>query len=198
MLRLARVAEAPVLAEMSRELIEAGLAWRYTPRRLAALMAERDVLVVAAEAGGVEDAEAGNDAGNEPGGAGGNAGTNQLGSRGANDRDGQAGIPQGFAVMQFGDERAHLVLLCVHAQQQRRGLGRALHDWLLKSAQVAGMASIALELRADNSTAMAFYRSLGYREVDTVAGYYDGRIAARRMLRHLREDLAPVRGDPPR
>ena len=100
--------------------------------------------------------------------------------------------------MEFGDERAHLVLLCVHATQQRLGLGRALHDWLLKSAQVAGMASIALELRADNSTAMAFYRSLGYREVDTVAGYYDGRIAARRMLRHLREDQASVRGETPR
>ncbi len=100
--------------------------------------------------------------------------------------------------MQFGDERAHLVLLCVHAKQQRLGLGRALHDWLLKSAQVAGMASIALELRADNSSAFGFYRSLGYREVDTVAGYYDGRIAARRMLRHLREDLASARGETPR
>ena len=170
MLRLARIAEAPALAEMSRELIEAGLAWRYTPRRLAALMAERDVLVVMDQAGD----EAGGEAGRE------------------------AGSPQGFAVMQFGDERAHLVLLCVHATQQRLGLGRALHDWLLKSAQVAGMASIALELRADNSTAMAFYRSLGYREVDTVAGYYDGRIAARRMLRHLREGLASARGETPR
>ncbi len=202
MLRLARVAEAPVLAEMSRERIEAGLAWRYTPRRLAALMAERDVLVVVAEAGCAGDAEARNDPGSEPGRAGGNAGANRGanrgGSEGANGDDGQAGCPQGFAVMQFGDERAHLVLLCVQAQQQRLGLGRALHDWLLKSAQVAGMASIALELRADNSGAFGFYRSLGYREIDTVAGYYDGRIAARRMLRHLREDLARVRGDPPR
>lgn len=171
MLRLARIAEAPALAEMSRELIEAGLAWRYTPRRLAALMAERDVLVVVMD-------QAGDEVGGETG-----SGVGSL---------------QGFAVMQFGDERAHLVLLCVHATQQRLGLGRALHDWLLKSAQVAGMASIALELRADNSTAMAFYRSLGYREVDTVAGYYDGRIAARRMLRHLREDLASARGETPR
>ena len=171
MLRLARIAEAPALAEMSRELIEAGLAWRYTPRRLAALMAERDVLVVVMD-------QAGDQVGGETGSG--------------------AGSLQGFAVMEFGDERAHLVLLCVHATQQRLGLGRALHDWLLKSAQVAGMASIALELRADNSTAMAFYRSLGYREVDTVAGYYDGRIAARRMLRHLREDQASVRGETPR
>ena len=175
MLRLARIAEAPALAEMSRELIEAGLAWRYTPRRLAALMAERDVLVVVMD-------QAGDEVGGETGSGAGSG----------------AGSLQGFAVMEFGDERAHLVLLCVHATQQRLGLGRALHDWLLKSAQVAGMASIALELRADNSTAMAFYRSLGYREVDTVAGYYDGRIAARRMLRHLREDQASVRGETPR
>lgn len=194
MLRLARIAEAPALAEMSRELIEAGLAWRYTPRRLAALMAERDVLVVVAEAGSAADGALGNQADGETRRADGIAGGNEGGSGG----DGKAGSPRGFAVMQFGDERAHLVLLCVQAQQQRLGLGRALHDWLLKSAQVAGMASIALELRADNSGAFGFYRSLGYRDVDTVAGYYDGRIAARRMLRHLREDLAPVRGDPPR
>jgi [ribosomal protein S18]-alanine N-acetyltransferase len=194
MLRLARIAEAPALAEMSRELIEAGLAWRYTPRRLAALMAERDVLVVVAEAGSAADAAFGSEADRERRSADGIAGGHVGGSGG----DGRAGSPQGFAVMQFGDERAHLVLLCVHATQQRLGLGRALHDWLLKSAQVAGMASIALELRADNSTAMAFYRSLGYREVDTVAGYYDGRIAARRMLRHLREGLASARGETPR
>ncbi len=62
MLRLARIAEAPALAEMSRELIEAGLAWRYTPRRLAALMAERDVLVVVMEAGDEVGGETGSGA----------------------------------------------------------------------------------------------------------------------------------------
>ena len=93
---------------------------------------------------------------------------------------------QGFAVMQFGAERAHLVLLCVEPAQQRRGIGRRLDSWLLRSAQVAGMQSIQLELRADNAPALAFYRQLGYAEAQLVPGYYGGRLAARRMLRPLR------------
>jgi len=156
-LRLASPRDAAPIAAMSRELIEAGLAWRYTPRRLAALMAERDVLVVVMD-------QAGDEAGGETGSG--------------------AGSLQGFAVMQFGDERAHLVLLCVHATQQRLGLGRALHDWLLKSAQVAGMASIALELRADNSTAMAFYRSLGFEGVGQE--YLEDNIPHLEMIRSAR------------
>lgn len=47
-LRPARPAEAPTLAQMSRELIEAGLAWRYTPRRMAALIADPETVTLVA------------------------------------------------------------------------------------------------------------------------------------------------------
>ena len=80
--------------------------------------------------------------------------------------DDAAGI-QGFAVMQFGDERAHLVLLCVRPALQRRGIGRRLLDWLLASARVAGMARVPLELRADNPAAHHFYLENGRRATDT-------------------------------
>ena len=101
-----------------------------------------------------------------------------------------AGV-QGFAAMQFGDEHAHLVLMCVHPARRRQGIARGLIDWLTASAQVAGMAAIALELRADNDAAHAFYRRLGFAESALVPGYYEGRVAARRMLRRLRPPLAP-------
>lgn len=159
MLRLARLTDAPALAEMSRELIEAGLAWRYTPRRMATLIADRETVTLVA---------------------------------------GAASHVEGFAVMQFGDEQAHLVLLCVQPAQQRRGIGSQLHEWLVESARVAGIAAIELELRADNVAALAFYRSLGYAESSRVSGYYDGRIAAQRMERRLRQDAATPRGEPPR
>ncbi len=159
MLRLARADDAVTLAALSRELIEAGLAWRYTPRRVAALIGAADTNVVIASAGPAADVS-------------------------------------GFAAMQFGDEHAHLVLLCVRAAQQRRGVGRALHEWLLRSARVAGMASVTLELRADNSGALAFYRTLGYAAFETVAGYYDGRIAAHRMALRLRHDVTAPGGGP--
>jgi ribosomal protein S18 acetylase RimI-like enzyme len=158
MLRLARAVEAPVLASMSRDLIEVGLSWRYTPRRIAALIGEPDTVVLVAADGS---------------------------------------DPEGFAAMQFGDDNAHLVLMCVRAARQRRGLGRSLHEWLLKSARVAGIGSITLELRADNAGALAFYGALGYDAQDIVAGYYDGRVAARRMALRLHQDVSTPRGEPP-
>ena len=135
------------MALMSRDLIEAGLAWRYSPKRVAGLIAESETAAVVA-------------------------------------CDGVRLL--GFAVMQFGDERAHLSLLCVQAAQQRRGIARRLLMWLLESAQVAGIASIHLELRADNEPARMFYRALGFNETNLVPGYYEGRFAARRMVRLLR------------
>src|SRR5258705_9042595 len=68
----------------------------------------------------------------------------------------------GFAIMDFGDERAHLVLLAVQPVQRRLGIGRRLVEWLLESSLTAGMASVHLELRADNAAGRRFYRALGF------------------------------------
>ena len=92
----------------------------------------------------------------------------------------------GFAVMDFGDERAHLVLLAVQPALRRRGIGRRLVDWLMASAATAGMASVHLELRADNEAARRFYRALGFSETVLMPRYYNGREAAMRMIRMLR------------
>jgi ribosomal protein S18 acetylase RimI-like enzyme len=100
--------------------------------------------------------------------------------------DGQERV-QGFAVMQFGDTRAHLVLLCVRPAHRRRGLARRLVEWLLASARVAGIESLHLELRADNKGARAFYTRLGFTAAERMDGYYDGRVAALRMVMPLRE-----------
>lgn len=144
-LRPAWPQDAQALAAMSRDLIEAGLTWRYTPARIAALMAESETMVLVAVDHSV----------------------------------------QGCAVMQFGDEHAHLTLLCVQAGLQRRGVGWRLMGWLLESAQVAGMQSIQLELRADNTAALAFYERLGFAQTQLLPGYYEGRFAALRMLRQM-------------
>jgi ribosomal protein S18 acetylase RimI-like enzyme len=92
----------------------------------------------------------------------------------------------GFAIMDFGDERAHLVLLAVQPGRRRRGIGRRLVDWLIESSLTAGIASVHLELRADNEAARRFYRALGFSETVLVPKYYNGREAAMRMLRILR------------
>ena len=97
-----------------------------------------------------------------------------------------AGQLVGFAVMTFGDERAHLILLAVRRTHQRRGIARRLLNWLLESATVAGVASVHVELRASNRPAYLFYRMMGFAETVHVPGYYRGRESAVRMLRMLR------------
>jgi [ribosomal protein S18]-alanine N-acetyltransferase len=92
----------------------------------------------------------------------------------------------GFALMEFGEERAHLALLAVRPAERRRGVGRLLVEWLVASARVAGIASLHLELRAGNVAARGFYRALGFDETIVVPGYYRGREAALRMIRVLR------------
>jgi ribosomal-protein-alanine N-acetyltransferase len=139
------------MAEMSRDLIEAGLGWRYTPPRMAALINDPETVVLVA------------------------CDSTRI---------------QGFAVMQFGDRHAHLALLCVRPTQQRRGIGRRLSEWLIESARVAGIVSIRLELRADNAAALALYRRLGFAETQWLPGYYESRIAARRMTLSLHARVA--------
>ncbi|MEW5890754.1 MAG: GNAT family N-acetyltransferase [Pseudomonadota bacterium] len=147
-LRLARTQDAPAIAVMSRDLIEAGLGWQYQPRRICRLIEDPDTSVLL-----------------------------------ACDRGG----PAGFAIMTFGDERAHLVLFAVRATRRRQGIGRRMMEWLVASALTAGIASIHLELRADNRAARVFYRAMGFAEAGVLPGYYQGREAAVCMVRMLRK-----------
>ncbi len=48
MLRLATPGDAPAIATMSRDLIEAGLAWSWTPERVARSIANRDTVTLVA------------------------------------------------------------------------------------------------------------------------------------------------------
>jgi ribosomal-protein-alanine N-acetyltransferase len=104
----------------------------------------------------------------------------------------------GFAIMTFGDERAHLVLLAVLPTHRRRGIARGLIEWLLASAATAGIASVHLELLEDNASARAFYRALGFTETLRLPGYYRGRKAAVRMILVLRvPGMAALEWRPP-
>jgi len=105
----------------------------------------------------------------------------------------------GFAFMEFGEERAHLVLLAVRPVHRRLGIGRRLLEWLLESARTAGIASLHLELRTGNEAAQGFYRAMGFDETIVVPGYYRGREAALRMIRVLRSPgPLPYSWRPPR
>ena len=159
-IRPAEPRDAQAIATMSRDFIESGLGWKYDAARVLRAMRDRDTLAVVACEGAKSAAK------------------------------GVPGVVAGFAIMEFGDERAHLVLLAVRPSHRRLGIGQRMLDWLLESARVAGMASIHLELRAANDAARRFYRAMGFYETVLVPGYYrsgEGRKeGALRMLRVLR------------
>lgn len=100
----------------------------------------------------------------------------------------------GFAIMRYGDDVAHLNLLAVAPAHRRRGIGRALLQWLEETALTAGTFIIGLELRAENAAARGFYRALGYRELGQIPGYYQGVESAIRMSRDVRTWRASTPG----
>lgn len=146
-LKPAAPADAEPIAVMSRELIETGLPWSWTPERIMRKLAQPDTQVLTA-------------------------------------RDGV--FLAGFAIMQFGEERAHLSLLAVRPDYQRQGVASRMLEWLTASARTAGVASIHLELRETNLGARRFYLIQGFAETVRVLGYYRGRETAVRMLRDIR------------
>lgn len=96
----------------------------------------------------------------------------------------------GFAIMDFGDDHAHLSLLAVLPSHQRRGLGSQLMAWLEASALVAGISTINLELRESNRAARDFYAALGFIESAYLPGYYQRRESALRMSRDIRRHIS--------
>jgi ribosomal-protein-alanine N-acetyltransferase len=80
----------------------------------------------------------------------------------------------GFAIMKYGEEEAHVLLLAVEPRWRRRGVGSALMAWLEATARTAGLGVVRLEARCGNPAAHAFYRSLGYRKVALAPGWYRG------------------------
>ena len=96
-----------------------------------------------------------------------------------------AGPPIGFGIMKYHDDEAHLLLLAVRPSHGRQGVGSALVGWLESSARAAGIGQVYLEARAGNAAARAFYRRLGYGEIQRVPGYYQGVEPSIRMAKDL-------------
>lgn len=154
-LRLANSADARTIAVMSRDLIETGLDWSWTTKRVEKSIRGRDTIVLTANT------------------------DERL---------------VGFAIMYFGDDQAHLNLLAVRPSYRRAGVGQQMMAWLEKSARVAGITTVYLEVRANNAIGRSFYRDLGYRDVARLPRYYGDRETAIRMGRDLMEGVEATEG----
>ncbi|HSV44148.1 MAG TPA: GNAT family N-acetyltransferase [Ramlibacter sp.] len=97
----------------------------------------------------------------------------------------------GFGIMKYGEDLAHLTLLAVEPAHRHQHLGARLLGWLETSARAAGIQRIRVEARADNPNAIAFYQRQGFRELQTLAGYYQGTVDAVRLEKNVSQAAAP-------
>lgn len=95
----------------------------------------------------------------------------------------------GYGVLSVAADECHLLNLCVHPEQQGRGVGRALLTHLLALGRARGATSVYLEVRPSNQTARSLYRSMGFEEVGQRKAYYpaergreDAIVLARRLV----------------
>ena len=152
-IRLAKISDSLRIAEMSRDLIESGLGWSWTPSRVAREINEQySNVVVTLE---------GNDV-------------------------------IGFALMKYLDGEAHLNLFGVHPNHRRKGVGTRMIKWLEETALINGNGVVYLETRLKNRGARKFYKSLGYKVIQRIPGYYEGRETAVRMAHNLWSGVSPT------
>ncbi len=69
-------------------------------------------------------------------------------------------------------EEAHINLLAIHPQYQRRGLGKILLKKLLYQAKTLGLERATLEVRASNNIALGMYQKFGFQEAGRRPNYY--------------------------
>jgi ribosomal protein S18 acetylase RimI-like enzyme len=87
---------------------------------------------------------------------------------------GDPGAINGFGIMSYPNDDAHLLLFAVRRAHQRRGVGSAILHWLEEAARTAGAKRIRVECRRDNTAARNFYCEHGYAELRITAKYYRG------------------------
>ena len=82
------------------------------------------------------------------------------------------GAIRGYAVLMPVMDEAELLSIGVAADQQRKGVGRAMLLEMLDMACGKNMIRVYLEVRASNTAALALYRSAGFVEIGLRKGYY--------------------------
>lgn len=78
----------------------------------------------------------------------------------------------GFIIYSLHVGECHILNLCVHAQHQHQGFGRALLTHGLNKAKQQGAEMAFLEVRRSNEHALLLYDKLGFIQIGERKGYY--------------------------
>lgn len=76
-------------------------------------------------------------------------------------------------LLRAGSRKARVYSLVVSPSARGRGVGDSLVQAAEQAARHAGCVQIGLEVRADNTAALALYQRRGYTRVRGLPGYYD-------------------------
>ena len=103
----------------------------------------------------------------------------------------------GFAVSEETPPLAHIITLDVAEKERRRGVGAVLLEKIEANLAARGVRAVLLETASDNDSAVAFWKTRGYRIEATLKRYYLGRIDAYEMRKFLAGALkaAPTQKD---
>lgn len=86
--------------------------------------------------------------------------------------DDASGELAAYAILMWIPDEVHLLNLSVAAPRQRRGLGRAILEWLCVEATRRGARGMLLEVRPSNVPALHLYETSGFERIGIRRRYY--------------------------
>ena len=84
----------------------------------------------------------------------------------------------GYASFRYVGKQGDVNTVAVSKDNQGKGIGTALMDWLEAQATKHNVREIFLEVRSDNEPAIAMYRARDYERIDIRRNYYGNAIDA--------------------
>lgn len=84
-------------------------------------------------------------------------------------RDGKV---EGFSLVMFAPDIAHLLLIAVAPERRRSSVGSLLVHHALQQTRRRELEALLLEVRPSNQGARAFYQQLGFQELSVRKNYY--------------------------
>jgi ribosomal-protein-alanine N-acetyltransferase len=91
----------------------------------------------------------------------------------------------GYASFRFVGKQGDVNTVAVASNQQGKGIGTALMDWLESQAALRNVREIYLDVRSDNEPAINMYASRGYERIDIRRNYYGNTIDANVMRKRV-------------
>lgn len=102
----------------------------------------------------------------------------------------EGSVVLGFCMVMFAPDVAHLLVIAVHPDAQRRGLATRLMDHCEQQARERGLPGVILEVRPSNLGALAFYAARGYTRLSMRKNYYPAAHGGREDACIMQKDVS--------